>query len=175
MELFQALAKRRACREFSEDNVPKEMIDKLIYAASRAPTASNIPYRHVIVIDDPKVIRSVRQISPSLLANPPALFVIFTDLRVALEKTGRVAEISSLVDSGASGENVLLAATDLGLGSQFTMISSMSGIRKILNLPDHCRVDLIIPIGFPAPRAKSVKPRSGANKVYYNQFGKVYE
>ena len=155
--------------------MPKSLVDKLIYAASRAPTASNIPYRHFIIVDDPRVIKSIKQISPSLIANPPMLFIIFTDLKVALEKTGKVAEQSSLVDSGAAGENVLLEATNLELGSQFTMISSMAGIRKILGLPETCRVDLIIPIGYPAvARPKSVKARPGANSVYHNQFGEHY-
>lgn len=176
MELESALRERRACRNFKRDKVPRPLVNKLLYAASRAPTASNIPYRHFIVVDDPRVIKSIKQISPSLLANPPLLFIIFTDLQVALEKTGRVAELSSLVDSGAAGENVLLEATNLGLGSQFTMISSMAGIRTILGLPETCRVDLIIPIGFPAvSRPRSVKARPGANSAYHNRFGERFD
>ena len=175
MEFTEVLAKKKACREFKDEPVPKDALDQLLRAAKRAPTASNIPYRHFMLIDDRRVIKAVRQISPSFMANPPAIIVVFTDLRVALEKTGRVAEFSSLVDAGAAGENVLLAATNLGLGSQFTMISHMAGIRKVLGLPDHCRVDLIIPIGFPAEGAKSSKARKGANMVYHNQYGVTYE
>src|ERR1700730_4644632 len=175
LDLPNVLQQRRACRNFKRDTVPKSLVDKLIYAASRAPTASNIPYRHFIIVDDPRVIKSIKQISPSLIANPPLLFIIFTDLKIALEKAGKVAELSSLVDSGASVENVLLEATNLQLGSQFTMISSMAGIRKILGLPDTCRVDLIIPIGYPATsHPKSVRARPGANAAYHNQFGELF-
>ena len=116
MEFFDVLSKKRACRDFTDDLVPKETIDKILFAAKRAPTASNIPYRHFIMIDDKKVIRAVQEISPSFLANPPIILIVFTDLRIALEKTGRVAEYSSLVDAGASGENILLAATDSRIG-----------------------------------------------------------
>jgi nitroreductase len=175
MELFEALARRRACREYSDEPVPRELIDKLTYAARRAPTACNAPYRHVMVVDDPKVVRGVKLMSPSLLANPPVLLIIVTDLVEAVEKTGPLAERSSFIDSGAAGENVLLAATELGLGSQFTMIPAMAGIREILRLPAHYRVDLIIPIGYPRNSAKTVKARKGANRVYHNQFGVPYE
>jgi nitroreductase len=173
MELHQALAKRRATREYAKDPVPLEMVEKLCYAARRAPTACNAPYRHVIAIDDLRIIKSIQLVSPSLLANPPLLLVIITDLREAIEKTGPLAERSSYVDSGAAGENILLAATELGLGSQFTMIPSMAGIREILKLPEHYRVDLIIPIGFPdqSKKKKSTKARVGANSVFHNQFG----
>ncbi|MFI5421463.1 MAG: nitroreductase family protein [Nitrososphaerales archaeon] len=173
MDLHQALAKRKATREYKRDPVPLEVVEKLCYAASRAPTACNAPYRHVIAIDDPRIIKSIQLVSPSLLANPPLLLVIITDLREAIEKTGPLAERSSYVDSGAAGENILLAATELGLGSQFTMIPSMAGIREILKLPEHYRVDLIIPIGFPdqSKKKKSTKARVGANSVFHNQFG----
>ena len=173
MDLFDALAKKRACRSFSQEPVPESSIDQILYAFGRAPTASNRPYRHCILIEDKRIIRAVRVISPSLLADPPLLLVIFTDLSVALERTGRIAEVSSLVDSGAAGENVLLAATALGLGSQFTMISVQAGIRRVLDLPEHCRVDLIIPLGRPLEPVRSVKALPSANICYHNQFGTI--
>lgn len=171
MDVFEALAKKRACRQYSKEPVSREHLEKIVYAAGRAPTASNRPYRHCIVIDDPRVIRAIREISPSLLADPPVLIIIFTDMEVALAGVGRVAERASMVDAGAAGENVLLAATALGLGSQFAMISAMAGIRTILGLPEHCRVDLIIPIGHPASPPKSVRVSKKANLVYHNQYG----
>ena len=66
MDLFEALEKKRACRTFSADPVPESSIDQVVYAFGRAPTASNRPYRHCILIDDPRLIRAVRLISPSL-------------------------------------------------------------------------------------------------------------
>lgn len=175
-ELFEVLKKRRTIREYKKDPVPAPIVEKLCYAASRAPTACNAPYRHAIIIDDKRIIKAIRLVSPSLLADPPLLFVIITDLHEAIEKTGPLAERTSYVDSGAAGENVLLAATEMGLASQFTMIPSMAGIREILKLPEHYRVDLIIPIGFPTDDKKarqSTKARSGANIVYHNQFGET--
>ncbi len=171
MDLFESLAKKRACRSFVKDPVAEEDLKKLLYAFSRAPTASNRPYRHCLVVDDPRVIRAVRQVSPSLLADPPMIFIIFTDLTVATARVGRVGELSSLVDSGAAGENVLLAATALGLGSQFTMISAQAGIQTVLGLPDHCRVDLVIPLGTPDGPVKSVKAAAGGNTIHFNQYG----
>ena len=174
METFQALSRRRACREYRKDPLPREIVEKLVYAASRAPTACNMPYRHFIVVDDLRVIKSIRQLSPSLVADPPLLIVVVTDLKVAIEDTGPLAEWSAYVDSGAAGENILLAAADLGLGSQFTMIPVMAGIREILDLPNNYRVDLIIPIGYPRNQAKSVKAQKNANSVFHNKFGESF-
>ena len=172
MELFETLAKKRACRAFSDVPVSREQLDKLIYAVGRAPTASNRPYRHCVVVDDPGVIRAIQQISPSLNRNYiPMLLIIFTDEKVAYETVGPVAARCTLVDAGAAGENVLLGATALGLGSQFTMIAAMAGIRIVLGLPDHCRVDMIIPIGNPIAAPKSVKASKQGTTVYHNRYG----
>jgi nitroreductase len=171
MELSEALRRRRSVRRYAPDPVPDELLQQLVDAANRAPTASNVPYREILVVDDRRIIRAIRQISPAMLADPPALLVILTDLRMAAERIGRVGEVCSLVDSGAAGENVLLAAVDLGLGAGFTMISAMAGIRVLLGLPEHIRVDLLIPVGYPAPGARgrgSGRPRF---RVHRNQYG----
>jgi nitroreductase len=84
-----------------------------------------------------------------------------------------VGERSSAVDAGAAGENVLHAATALGLGAQFTMISAMAGISTVLGLPPHCRVDLIIPVGHAVrtlPPVSAVTPNKG-QRVFRNQYG----
>jgi len=175
LETFEALAKRKTCRDYAKVPIARELVEKLIYAGSRAPTACNMPYRHFLVVDDPRVIKSIRQLSPSLLADPPLLIIVIVDLIVAIEQTGPLAEFSSYVDSGAAGENILIAATDMGLGSQFTMIPVMAGIREILELPDNFRVDLIIPIGYRVPVKKlGVKAQKSANSVFHNKYGEMY-
>jgi nitroreductase len=173
MDFFEALTRKRACRAFTDEPVSEEQVDRLLYAASWAPIASNRPYRHCIVVDDPRVIQAIRQISPSLQSNAPLLIVIYSDLEMAHSAVGQVGDRCTAVDAGASGENVLLAAAALGLGAQFTMISAMSGIRTVLGLPPHCRVDLIIPVGHAErtlPPLSAEKPNR-AQQVFRNQYG----
>ncbi|MBX5442908.1 MAG: nitroreductase family protein [Solirubrobacteraceae bacterium] len=170
MELHDALARRRACRRFAPRPVERELLDRLAAAAHAAPTASNVPYRQVMVVDDPRVIRAVRQISPSLLAEPPALIVILTDVELAVRRVGPIGEASSLIDSGAAGENVWLAAIDAGLATQFTMISTMPGIRVVLGLPERMRVDLIMPVGHPAEGEPTGPVRRRRRPIHHDQF-----
>ena len=147
MELEEVLARRRACRRFSDRPVPRGAA-----AGHRGPqalgasTASNVPYRHVMIVDDRRVIASVRQISPAMQADPPALVVILTDRKMAVERVGRIGEACALIDSGAAGENAWLAAVDAGLATGFTMISGDGGDqgdprspRQRARRPDHAR------------------------------------
>lgn len=169
------LARRRTCRQFLPEPLEAPTVDRLLFAAGRAPTASNVPYREVIVVDDPAVIRAVKQIHPAMLGTPPVLLVIITNVPLALRRVGRVGQLSSLIDSGAAGENVLLTATDLGLGSQFTMISSMAGIRRVLGLPDEYRVDLVIPVGHKVTDTATTRSARPVAPVHHNQHGVPYE
>jgi len=89
-----------------------------------------------------------------------------------LERVGRVGLLSSSIDSGAAGENIWLAATNLGLGTQFTMISAMAGIRPILGLSDHVRVDLIMPVGLADPGARPRRLPRAVTPLHYNQYGR---
>jgi len=119
MDLFDAVRKRRACRHFKPEAVPKEMIDKVIDAARRAPTASNGAYRRLMVVDDPRIIKVIRQVSPSLIAKPPGLLLIMTDMEIARRTAGKLGSVCGLIDAGATAENATLAFTALGLGSGF--------------------------------------------------------
>lgn len=173
LDLETVIARRRACRDYGSEPVSEELLQRLVQAAERAPTASNVPYRHIMIVDDPRVIEAIRQISAALLADPPALLILLTDVQMAVDRVGRVGQMSSLIDAGAAGENVWLLATELGLGTQFTMISAMAGIREILDLPEHFRVDLIMPVGTPAPRAARKAARRITNPVHRNRFGRL--
>ncbi len=50
MEVFEALATRRSIRAFRPDPVPREAIERILAAASRAPSGSNIQPWRVIVL-----------------------------------------------------------------------------------------------------------------------------
>jgi len=63
MELFEALRKRRAVRDFTEQAIPDDILMKLAYAARRAPTGGNTPYRRILVVNDRKRIRLIKQVS----------------------------------------------------------------------------------------------------------------
>ncbi len=55
MDVFEAMETCRAVRFFKKDPVPEELIDKLIYAATRAPSPGNSQGWDFIVITDPAI------------------------------------------------------------------------------------------------------------------------
>lgn len=50
---------RRSNRAFSKEPVPAEYLNRILEAAHRAPTASNLQKVHFTVVSDPKILRAI--------------------------------------------------------------------------------------------------------------------
>jgi nitroreductase len=176
MELFEVFRKRRACRLYRPDSPSDDILRKLVYAAQRAPTGGNTPYRHLVVVKAPVTVNLIRQVAPGFFGNPPVALVIYTDLHIATKELGRLGrDVCSLIDAGAAAENVVLAAASLGLGACFVKSYSETAVKEILKLPEHCRTEIIVALGYPAETQPApLRPRPGAQTVYLDQFGQEW-
>ena len=171
MELTEALRRRRMHRLFTDEPVPEEALRTLVWAASRAPSGGNAIVRRLVVVTDPRLVRTVRQVTPSFLADAPAVIAICTDLERAEALMGlQGRDVLSLLDAGAAAENVALAAVELGLGVCFVRSVVDAALREVLELPPHVRPDLLIAVGRPAATpSPSVARRE--HVVYRDRWG----
>ena len=175
MDVFDALRKRRMHRYFTEEPVSEQVLAKLVRAAARAPMGGNELVRRLIVVTDPRLVKTLRQVTPSFLANAQAVIVVCTDLERAEVSMGRQGrDVLSLLDAGASAENVALAAPALGIGVCFVRSVNDSALREVLELPESVRPDILIGVGHPAPTPSPVAPRRQA-VVYRDCYGNPWE
>jgi len=170
--LFDLLRRRHACRQFEPRPVPESALEKLAYAAHRAPTAGNAPYRFVIVVKDPTTLRMIRLVSPGFFGDCSAAVFICTDLEIAIKSGRTVYDQITHYDAGAAAENVILAAYSMGLAGTFIKSYSEPAVARILGLPETCRTELLVSIGYPArDEPKPLKKRKGAKRTYLDQYG----
>jgi nitroreductase len=171
MELSEALRRSSMCRDFAPTQVEREKLERLVFAASRAPQGGNMPVREYIIVDDPKYMKLLRGVTPSFLANAPTAIVICTDLHKALDVMGvQGRDVLSLLDAGAAAENVALEAEELGLGVSFVRSATTEAAKKVLDIPERYRIDIIIGIGYKSrdrpPPMKGSKPT-----IHHNVLG----
>ena len=166
---FEVIRKRRACRHFDSTPIPREILEKIVYAAHRAPTGGNIPYRFVILVDDPVQLKLLKMVSPGLLGNAMAALVICTNVRIA-EEGGNLAVEMTHVDAGAAAENAVLAAYALGLGASFIKSYSEGAVRRVLEIPDHCRTEIVVSLGYPSKDEPTPIKKGKAGKITYLNF-----
>ena len=175
--LFETFKKRRACRHFEPRPIPDEILDKLAYAAHRAPTGGNTPYRFVIVVKDPIKLKMLKLISPGYFGDSSAAIVVCTDLRVAEDGLGTLGvDQCSLYDAGAAAENVVLAAYSIGLGASFIKSYSETALKRILGLPEGYRTELVVSLGYPSKsEPRPLKQRKGGNITYRDTYGQQWQ
>ena len=175
MEVLEAIRKRRFHRSFTPEPVDEESLARLVWAAGRAPMGGNELVRRIVVVTHPGVMRTVRQVTPSFLANSPAVIVICTDLERAEASMGvQGRDMLSLVDAGAAAENVALVAVALGLAACFVRSSNDVALQEVLGLPRNVRPDVLIAIGH-ASATPTAAMKNPPAVVYRDTFGELWK
>ena len=109
METENAILGRRSIRSFLEKPVGKEKIIKVLDAARLAPSARNVQPWHFIAVQE----KGNRE---KVVATEPIFNLWMRDAPVLIVCCAQKGNKYSHIDLGLSIENMLLMATDLGLG-----------------------------------------------------------
>lgn len=151
MELKEVLLKRRSVRKFTDQPVPQEYIEELLHAAMSGPSACNKrPWAFYVVTNEEKM-EELRACSHFAKMQAKLSIVVCGDLSRTLPQQMAAYWIQ---DCSAATENILLRATDLGLGAVWCGIHPQERAEKLvaqaLNLPGNMIPLNIIHLGFPA-------------------------
>ena len=157
MELLKALQKRRSVRRFTEEAVSKKDIDILMHAAMSGPSACNARPWDFYVVESKTVLQNLHKATKYSDISAPLAIVVCRNLSHALP-----APLTDfwVQDCSAATENILLAATGIGLGAVWCGIypnrDAMENVKKTLGLPEENIPLNIIHVGhpdqFPEPR-----------------------
>jgi nitroreductase len=161
MDVFEAIAKRRSIRKYQDKDVDDRLIGVLLWAAAQAPSAGNLQEWRFIVVRDKKTKELLYNaaLKQDHVKEAPVLIVVAADLEIQSLKYGKRGElVYALLDCGAAIENMLLAATSIGLGACWVSAFDEEDVKNILRLPDFIRPIAIITVGYPAeePEKKEV-------------------
>lgn len=162
------LLERRSVRNFTDQVVTKEVIDQLLKAAMQAPSAHNQQPWEFIVVDDRLLLDELSLASTGawMLKN---VSVAIVPLIIETEASPHFA----VQDMAAATENILLEATNLGLGSVwigvYPLEERVNHIEKVLNIKGSKHPFSMIALGYPK-YDKDVKIRYNESRVHYNKL-----
>jgi nitroreductase len=173
-DVFKAMRRRRMHREFTDEPVSREVLDKLVYAAGRAQ-AVRADIRHIVVVTDPRLVHTLRQLCPGLIANCVAAVVVCSDLEREEALVGqRGVEHVARLDAGAAGGYMALAAPALDIGVCIVTSWNDAAVQAVLGLPAHIRPEVIVAVGHPVPKpSKAI--RRFEPIVHENRYGTGWE
>jgi nitroreductase len=169
MDFWEVLEKRRSVREFDPDrDVSAEQIDRLLEAAIMAPTAGDRQPWHFVVVRDAATKDAVSRtaLRQSFITAAPVMIVVCGEPeRSGARKGQEMAELHTVQDTSAAVQNILLAATDAGLGSCWVSALREDELRQVLGLSEIYRPLAIIPIGYIARRPGARPPKRPLSEV----------
>jgi nitroreductase len=158
MDASTLFRQRFSCRRYRQDPVPRATIEAMLEAAIWAPSGGNLqPWRFAVVLS-PGLRRALASAAygQSFVAAAPAVIVVCAVPEESARHYGpRGRELYCLQDTAAATENLLLAATELGLGACWVGAFDERAVARELALPDGWRPVAVVPVGFPAEQASS--------------------
>ncbi|MCU1449358.1 MAG: nitroreductase, partial [Acidimicrobiales bacterium] len=186
-----------AYRTFAEGDVPDDLVNQILDAATFAPSAENRqPWVFVVVRDE--VVRaeigqltrkaweggakahSEGRLTPGLLAEvdqgatggigaAPVIVVVCGDTTDTFEQVLPASVFPAV-------QNMLLAATALDLGSALTTLTTVFGaeLAALLGLPDHVRPMAVVPLGWPAKRLGPPRRTPFVHKTHRDRYGRKW-
>ncbi len=169
MEFWEVLQNRRSIRQFdTERNVSSEDVERLLEAAILAPTAGDRQPWHFVVVRDLKTKEAVSRtaLRQGFIATAPVMIVVCGEPERSGARRGHeMAELHTVQDTSAAIEHILLAATDMGLGSCWVSALREGELRQILMLSEAFQPLAIIPIGYVGQRPGPRQPRRPLSDV----------
>lgn len=164
MEFADVVSSRKSVRDFSDKEVEEEKLTKILEAARLAPSWANKQCCKYIVVKDKAKIQELAGGYNGWLKKAPVVLAACADPKESGSHNGMDYY---LVDVGISMQQLVLAATDLGLGTCWIGGFEESKIKRILMVPEKIRVVALTPVGYPADanmRSKIIKTIVGMDK-----------
>jgi len=144
MAAYELLVKNPCVREFLDKPVPKEIIEKIIYAGHRAATARNLQPWIFVAVTEAESRKNIKNLCPK---NGPYIEFAPVCICVFCENTSYYLE-----DGSAATQNIINAAHSFGLGSVWVAGDKKDyadAIRKYLNVPEKYKLISLVPVGYP--------------------------
>lgn len=145
--VFEVIKGRRSVRSFKDEEVPREMLIRILEAGQWAPSPSNVQSWRFIVVQEAKQLGTLKTLSPGF-PKAPAAIVVCSDQR-DMKRFGETLRVILTAEEVAMAvQNMLLMAYSLGFGSCPVASFSKAGIKELLELPDHIYPILLVALGF---------------------------
>ena len=149
MNTWDALRSRRNVRQYTDDPIAPTDLDRILEAGRRSPSARNRQWWDLVVCTDRQQLSElagVWQGATHIAGAAAAVAVIVADIDDTQTRETRQYDLGQLTMS------MMLAATDLGIGSAHAASRDQDLARRILGFPDDRICAWLIGLGYPADR-----------------------
>ena len=164
METWDAICARRNVRQYKSEPVSEDDLNRIAEAGWRAPSAKNRqPWDFVVVTEQSqlKELSTVWQGAGHIASAAAAIALVVP------EPPSERRKVTDQYDVGQATMAMMLAATDLGIGTGHSSVGDQDKARAILGVPDGYLVAYLLGVGYPADRP--LKPIRQPNRRPFSE------
>lgn len=173
--MIQVIQNRRSIRKYKDQPVEEDLLLKILDCGRLAPSDSNTQPWNFIVVRSEEMRTKLAHVSheQDWMLAAPVFIVCVADIRVATSETGPldineetpgIGPKQIILDTAIAGENIVLAAESLGLGTCWVTWYVQDEIRPVLGIPTDKYVVAIITMGY-ADQTPKPRPRRGLDEM----------
>lgn len=156
MNVFEAIEKRRSVRRYARRPIEHEKIERILHAGRLAPSSNNQQAWHFIVVDDPDLLKALPKQVPvgtariiDFAQHAACVIVGCYTRRLTHVAAALFGQRHELIDVTIALAHMVLAATEMGIGTCYLGWFSEKKIRRLLGIPAAYRVACLVACGYP--------------------------
>ncbi len=182
MEVLEAIKKRRTIRAYKPTPVSQETLDTILEAGRQAPSWGNTQSWQWVVIQDQnlktqlaeQVLRQGNR-GTEAVKTAPVIIAACAELHRAGYREGQPSTDKGgywyMFDAGLALENMVLAATALGLGTLFIGGMDAKKAESLLGVPQGYVCVILMVLGYPNEEPEA-RPRKQLSEMEFrDKFG----
>lgn len=169
METLEAIRARRAVRSYRDEPVEEAVLDKILDAGLWAPSGMGAQSQKLLLVTDEALKGRLSKLNAAIMGKEidpfygaPAIVFVLCD----------ATAVTATYDGPLAAENMMLAATSLGVGSCYVfrgreMFATAEGkqILEDLGLGGNLEGSSIVLLGYPKDEMPAPAPRNG-NRIF---------
>lgn len=149
MEAWDAICARRNVRQYRSEPVSEADLNRIAEAGWRAPSAKNRQPWDFVVVTDKAALQELSTVwvGAGHIASAAAAIALVVPV-----PPNERRKVTDQYDAGQATMAMMIAATDLGIGTGHSSVGDQDKARAILGVPAGYLVAYLLGIGYPADR-----------------------
>ena len=173
MNTIDNILTRTSIRKYTDRPISEDDIRTILKAGMSGPTAVNARDWSFIVVTDREILAKMADTNgrPAQMLREAALGILICG---DLERAFSRAPEFWVIDGSIAGQNMILAAKDLGIGSvwlgTWPMMDRVKAQAELFGLPETQVPHSIIAFGYPAEDPAVKGPEYEEDRVHFNKW-----
>jgi len=145
MDVFEAIQERRSIRNYQDNPVEREKLERILEAGRLAPSAKNVEPWHFIAVTDAQKRKALSGGTwAKFLSQSPLVIVACGDKKASPDWYA--------IDVALAVENIVLTAVSEGLGTCCVGSFSEKDVKALLKVPENFEVLVMLAVGYPGDK-----------------------